>query len=345
MSDLKLKYAVKEIIDKEIWNKALSQFSDANVYQSWNYSKYAQNEKVVKHMAFYEDNDIIGLAAVRIRTAPIVKRGIAYLLRGPVWQKINNETSKDVLYKILDLLKYEFVIKRKLLLRVKPHIFSDVNPQIDSFEGQGFKRVKTVPPYKSLVLYLDGDIEKIRQSFKPRWRNYLNQAEKNDIKILSGSSSELFKTFIQLYGQMHERKKFKEYVSVNGMHKMNTNLDKEFKLQIFIAVKDDQPVSGLVGTTMGNTAIYLLGASNKKGMGIRSSYLLQWEMIKWAKFMNCKRYDLGGIDPELNPGVYKFKEGISKQEISGIGTYETYNSSFTKMIVRIGEYIQRVKYP
>ena len=198
--------------------------------------------------------------------------------------------------------------------------------------------------YKSLVLYLDEDIEQIRKNFKPRWRNYLSQAEKNGIRVVSSRDSELFRAFLSLYKQMHNRKQFKEFVDVNGMYKMNENLDEEFKLQIFIAYKDDEPVSGLVGATIGDTSIYLLGASNKKGLKLRGSYLLQWEMIKWSKQMNCHRYDLGGIDPEHNPGVYKFKLGISKQEITGIGTYETFNSRLTKLIVSLGEFIKRIHF-
>ncbi len=337
-------YILKEITEKEIWNGYLTQFEDANIYQCWNFSRYAQNEKLVRHMAFFNNEELIGLAAVRIRTAPIVKRGIAYILRGPIWQKIDQQSADDVLYKLLELLKQEFVIKRKLLVRIKPQIFSDVNPKIESFKEHGYELVKSVPVYKSLVLYLDEDLEEIKRHFKPRWRNYLNQAEKNDIKVVSGSDSKFFETFISLYEKMHERKKFKEYVDVNGMYKMNRNLDKEFKLQIFIAYNDDKPVSGLVGTTIGDTSIYLLGASNKTGMEIRSSYLLQWEMIKWSKIMNCSRYDLGGIDPKLNPGVYRFKLGISKKEITGIGTFESFNSRLTKLIVSFGEFLKKVKF-
>jgi lipid II:glycine glycyltransferase (peptidoglycan interpeptide bridge formation enzyme) len=345
MTDTEIKYSLQEISQEETWNKALLQFKDANIYQSWNFSRYAQNEKIIQHLAFYKNAELIGLAAVRVRKAPLVKRGIVYILNGPIWQKKNINTPETVLYKILDLLKHEFVIKHKFLLRIKPYVFSDINPQIHSFEKQGFKKIQRIPVYKSLVLYLDNDIDQIRQSFRPRWRNHLNQAEKNKLKIVSGSDSELYEIFIQLYEQMHEIKKFKEFVSVKGMYKVNKNLSNEFKLQIFIAFKDDKPVSGLVGTTIGNTSIYLLGASNKKGREVNSSYLLQWEMIKWSKIMNCCRYDLGGINRVINPGVYQFKKGISKQEIFGIGTFETYNSKITKLIVNLGEFIQRVNFP
>ena len=60
--------------------------------------------------------------------------------------------------------------------------------------------------------------------------------------------------------------------------------------------------------------------------------------------MNCSRYDLGGIDPGNNPGVYRFKQGISKQEITGIGTYESFNSRLTKMVVSFGEFLKKVHF-
>lgn len=123
---------------------------------------------------------------------------------------------------------------------------------------------------------------------------------------------------------------------------MNNALNEGFKLKIFIVYKDNEPISGLVGTALGDTSIYLLGASNEAGMKLRSSYLLQWEMIKWSKQMGCCRYDLGGINPVKNPGVYHFKKGISHHEISGIGTYETYNSKISKTMVTIGEFIKRL---
>ena len=33
-------------------------------------------------------------------------------------------------------------------------------------------------------------------------------------------------------------------------------------------------------------------------------------------------YDLGGIDPEENPGVYKFKRGLNGKEVRAAGPHE-----------------------
>ena len=133
------------------------------------------------------------------------------------------------------------------------------------------------------------------------------------------------------------RKDFKEYVNPTNFGRLNNTLDESFKLIIFIAEKDDQPVAGLVGTAIGRTGIYLLGATNDLGLELKASYLLHWAMIKYMKEKKCLRYDLGGINKNRNPGGYKFKTGISKIEISDIGTFDYSKSFISKALLYIGQ--------
>ena len=232
-------------------------------------------------------------------------------------------------------------MKQKLLLRIKPYIFSDKISNFDFIENLGFERVEKIRQYQTLVLYLDKDLDEIRKSFKQKWRNCLNQSERNDLKIRGGNDQELYNIFLEIYNQMISRKKFKEYVSPSRMGKMNEALDDEYKMKIFIVYKDEKPIGSIVGSAMGNTGIYLLGASNEIGMKYKGSYLLQWEMIKWLKKIGVQRYDLGGINLDDNPGVYHFKSGITNQEIFGMGTYQTFSSGLSKGIVSFGEFIKR----
>ena len=66
---------------------------------------------------------------------------------------------------------------------------------------------------------------------------------------------------------------------------------------------------------MGDSAIYLLGATSDDGLNAKGSYLLQWTLIQWLKENGVRWYDLGGIDPEGNPGVYYFKRGFSGADV------------------------------
>ena len=142
---------------------------------------------------------------------------------------------------IFDALRKEFVVNQKLLLRIKPYIFSDKISNFDFIENIGFKRVEKVRQYQTLVLYLDKDLDEIRKSFKQKWRNCLNQSERNGLEIREGNDQQLYKDFLEIYNQMMARKKFKEYVNPYKMGKMNEELDDEYKLKIFIAYKDKLP--------------------------------------------------------------------------------------------------------
>ena len=332
---------IKEISDKTFWYSSLGEFEDANIYQTWNFAALTQNEKVVKHLAIYADQNLIGLVLVRIRTAPILHRGIAYIFNGPVWQKKNQENSIEILSDIFVALRQRFVVNQKHLLRINPYIFSDKISNFDFIENIKFKRVEKIRQYQTLVLYLDKDLDEIRKNFKQKWRNCLNRSERNGLEIIEGNDPELYKDFLNIYNQMIMRKKFKEFVNPYRMGKMNEELDEEYKLNTFIAYKDKLPVAGIIGSAIGNTGIYLLGASNEIGMKNKGSYLLQWEMIKWLMQRGCKRYDLGGINLDDNPGVYHFKSGITNQEVLGMGTYESYNGWLSKRIVSFGEFIKR----
>ena len=171
---------------------------DANIYQTWNFAALVQNEKIVKHLAIYANQNLIGLVQVRIRTAPILNRGMAYIFNGPVWQKKNQENSIEILSDIFSALRQKFVVNQKLLLRINPYIFSDKISNFDFIENIKFKRVENIRQHQTLVLYLDKDLDEIRKSFKQKWRNCLNQSERNGLEIIEGNDQELYKDFLNL---------------------------------------------------------------------------------------------------------------------------------------------------
>lgn len=86
-------------------------------------------------------------------------------------------------------------------------------------------------------------------------------------------------------------------------------------------------ISGAILTTFGNKAEYLYGASDNVYRNLMPNYLLQWEMIKWAKDHNCDLYDFGGISGDLSPehplyGLYRFKKGFNGEFIEFVGEFD-----------------------
>jgi len=334
-----LNYTIKEITDKKTWGAALLNFNDANIYHTWNYALIVQNEKRVKHLAIYDTDIIVGLAQVRYRTDPITKHGIAYIFAGPLWQKKGVPDDYNILSSIFQSLRNELVVKQKYLLRIKPFLFTDQIPDIDFIKNLGFKRTVNPNPYHSIVVYLNKELSDLRKGFKDRWIRYLKKAEKNNLRIVEGTDTELFKIVLSLYEEMHNRKKFKAYVNVHGFAKLQEELSDEFKLKLFVIYKDETPITASITSAIGNTGIGLIGASNELGKKHYGAYLCYWEEIKWLKEKGCLRYDLGGINPEENPNGFYFKSGISEHEIFRVGLFEACESILSKIVVKTADFL------
>jgi lipid II:glycine glycyltransferase (peptidoglycan interpeptide bridge formation enzyme) len=101
-------------------------------------------------------------------------------------------------------------------------------------------------------------------------------------------------------------------------------------MSVHLALHEGELVAGNVSGLTGNTAVYLLGASNSEGRKLRASYLLQWAVIEHAKSLGKFYYDLGGIDEHANPNVYRFKRGLKGRYVLENGCYESGARTFTK---------------
>jgi len=144
-----------------------------------------------------------------------------------------------------------------------------------------------------------------------------------------------------MYKQMRERKAFESTADVEEFGRLQEDLPEAHRMRILICEQDGVPMAGLVASSMGDSAIYLLGATSDDGLNAKGAYLLQWTLIQWLKENGFKRYDLGGIDPQRNPGVYHFKSGLSGADVSQLTPLVACNSLVSSAIVRASLAAQR----
>lgn len=111
-------------------------------------------------------------------------------------------------------------------------------------------------------------------------------------------------------------------------------------MKIMLCRSDEGICVGLISSAIGRMAIYLFGATSTAGMKSRGSYLLQWKFIEWLKLNLVPRYDLNGINPETNPGTYKFKSdlaGDKGRDVHFLGRFESCESVVSFACVSVGE--------
>ena len=324
-------------ISRTKWKKILLQFDDANLYQTIEYGMNSPGGKNLCHFVMRRGNKIIGAAQVRIVKIPFFKGGIAYIYWGPLWQRSKETPDLKILYSVLNALYEEFVLKGKYLLRIIPNILENQINNIEPLLGAtNHNYKKSAKGERTIVLDLAPSLEELPKNFRRNWRGHLNRAEKNNLKIVHGNDSRLYNIFQKMYLEMHARKKFSDTQDVANFGRIQDELSPEFKMQVFICYSGNQPVAGAVGTAIRDTGIYLLGATTTSGLKLQGSYLIQWHMLNWLKEKGCRWYDLGGIDPDTNPGVFHFKQGMGGKDVHYLGQFEACHSWISWAFTRIG---------
>jgi lipid II:glycine glycyltransferase (peptidoglycan interpeptide bridge formation enzyme) len=269
--------------------------------------------------------------------------GIAYVSGGPLVRATNHGVAGSRLATVLDALVREYVDRRRLVLRVAPAIGDAAwnGEQERRFLAAGFSASKHVRGYSTVIVDIARPLGEVRASFHKKWRYHLGRAEKAGIAVVQGTDPAFFEDFRPLFDEVVTRKSFAVDLDAGFYAELQSAVPDGERLHLAIASIDDQPVAGVAASFLGDTAVYLLGASNQPGREANASYLLQWKTIEAAAARDLAWYDLGGIDPGGNPGVYRFKARMGGAELSAPGPYEIAPSRLRAAAIRTAERVVR----
>ena len=327
------------------WSRLLDLFDDANLYQTWSYGAVRWGRKNLSHLVLRRNGEIVGMAQLRIIRPARLNFGVAYLRWGPLCQQRGQELDPEVVRYIARALQEQYVYKRRLLLQILPNaLVGTLRGTLFQSAFSGFTQEPLTPAnlYRTLVLNLALPIEQLRRNLDPKWRNKLTQSEKKGLQVVAGSGTDEYRTFCRMYVQMRERKSFGTTVDIEEFKRIQEDLPENHRMRILICEQHGVPVAGLVASAMGDSAIYLLGATSNDGLNAKGAYLLQWTLIQWLQENGFKWYELGGVDPEGNPGVYSFKRGLSGADVSQLTPLVACNSFVSSVLVRASLAAKRV---
>ena len=323
------------------WYDILGKFDDANIYQTWAYGEVRYSRKGTSHIILKKNELIVAAAQVRLMRLPALAAGIAYVFWGPMWQLKNGPLDQDVYMQMLRAMVNEYSCKRRYVLRINPMIYGgDAGLLASRMKQEGFSQVTGRQPSRTLIKDLRTTKEELRKGLAQKWRNALNKAEKTNLQVIEGTEEKLIEDFILIYRDLVERKKFVEPNDINEFKQMQTKLPEKYKMKIMLCYQDGALAAGSIYSAMGNSGLYLFGATNDAGMKNNGSHLMQWKFIEWLKDNNYLFYDLNGINPETNPGTYKYKEGLNGkhgQDVYFMGQYQICDSALSRLLVDIGE--------
>jgi hypothetical protein len=326
-----------EGIAKEEWVSHLIGFRDASLYQSWEYAEvhwaYCQRE----HRVFRKDGGVIGLAQVIILNLPLIC--IAYIPWGPVWKRRDIPEDPSLFAQAVSLLKEEYVLHRKMVLRIRPNGFEELDGSLNHALAQaGFVRTKADPggTTRTILVDLDCPEAELRRRLSKKWRNSLGFSEKQPLTIRESHDENSLLALKPHYDALRQKKNFSG-TDLDELAIIQSKLGPEQRMRIILCEYDGRLIAGSVCSGLGETALGLLGITSDLGRETRAYYLLQWDEILWAMRNSHPTYDLNGINPLTNPTVYHFKAGLKGREVTFLGVYDCYPGKLSPWVVRLSD--------
>jgi hypothetical protein len=333
-------------VNKSEWTDLLLQFDDASIYQTWEYGSVFFGEKNISHFILKRDTIPVAITQVRIYSFPLKIGGLAYIRWGPLWKLKNSEYDVHIFKNCINALHKEYVIKRKLALKIFPRIYNQdtIAQEICTvFKEESFTHI--VHNSGTMLYPLHFSIEKLRKGLDRRWRQNLIKSEANNLNFQIGTEETLFNNAFIIYKQLLERKKFEPFIDIKQFFQLQNVLPEIYKLKVLICFNNQEKIAFILWSDIGDCAVALFAGTSRKALNTYASFFSWWKLIEFLKEKGLKYFDLGGINPQRNPGSYQFKAGICKnigKEVSYIGEFNASDDFISALFMNIIQFGKKV---
>lgn len=312
--------------DRESWDRFVLSHPAGSLLQSWIWGEFQSTlgNKVWRLQVENDGQVIAQMLVIKLNLG--FGKSLLYAPRDLLFNKLTpahqqHEASKVLIEKIRTIAAMESAI----LFRIEPPIFADDATALAIYKSFGFiPSKKNIQPKRNAILDITRNEENILATMKPKTRYNIKVADKHGIKVVVSNNQGDIAIFNRLNHETSSRNNFKSY-SDSYYQKQLEVLGKDNTLSLLIAYDGATPLAVILVSFSGKSAVYLHGASSRRGSEKMASYALQWEAIKLAKSKGCVDYDFGGVVDEHHPnwfGITRFKEGFGTKFIEYIGALE-----------------------
>ncbi|HHV64433.1 MAG TPA: aminoacyltransferase [Peptococcaceae bacterium] len=329
--------------DKIIFNTFIERHTKGHAMQLWEWGevKYRTGWQPWR-LVLEEKGEIVAAATILERKLPLFGTPIFYCPRGPVVDMADKEKFQAVLKEIKALAKR----RRAILLKIDPDIPKTAEYLRDFLVSTGFKQVdkgqnfEGVQPKFVFRLDISPDEDTLLANMHQKTRYNIRLAMKKGVKIRLGTREDL-PEFYRVLQETCARDNFlvRAYSYFEDLYDIMVPPGYG---QLFIAEYEGKIIAGTFAFLTGSKTWYIYGASSNSHRNVMPNYLIQWEMIRWAKAHGCTLYDFRGVSGDLsenNPlyGLYKFKKGFNGDFVEFIGEWDYVYRPFMYTIWQLAE--------
>ncbi len=296
------------------WNSTLLRFDDANIYQS---AKWGLHRKQfgwsVTQLAHHSDGVITTMAQVLQKNiSPLVMK--CWIPGGPVGDLTFCDNS------LISLLKSNYSTP---VLYIRMSAMTQYSDAIaSSLHSYGWRKpTGTLNSGKTLLYDIDPNLVERRDKLSKNWLRNLSRSEQRELLVSEWTNP----TAAQIASLTDEMSRYKGLRnSKQKIAEVTDSLLKTFGSDILLVrcTNSQGELLALRGVIkLGDKAFDMFAATSPAGRKEYASNLCFWKLIELCARDGITHYDLSGVDPERNQGVYNFKKGIGAIDFTYLGEW------------------------
>lgn len=301
----------------------------------------AKWDKLAEHplqsLAWGEFRKAMGIDIVRLHDwqltfhkIPFTNFTVGYFPKGPA-------PTQEMIKELIALGRE----KNAIYIQLEPNVMVN-SPYLPIFQSSNL-RPSHHPLFTKYTFVLDitKSEDELLKSFHPKTRYNIKIAQKHGVAIKEDNSPNAFNEYLKLTAETTNRQGF--YAHTENYHrKMWEIMSQAGIAHLFTATYQGQTLAAWIMFVWKDTIYYPYGASSREHREVMAPNLLLWEIIRWAKKKNLKKFDLWGAlgpptagGPDTNDpwyGFHRFKEGYNPQLVEFIGSYDLIINPFLYQI-------------
>jgi hypothetical protein len=272
-----------DTIDEAGWHALLDRFADASLYQAWAWKSAAALPGRSSRLVVRRDGEVVAAAQARVVRLPLLPLGVAYVRWGPMWRLRGRRPEPAVLAAALRALRDEYTLRRGLSLRVLPYLFDD-EPALAPWRcDTGFVRRSDEIPQRTLLMPIDVPLAMLRARMDQKWRNGLNRAERHALHSRRARTTRCSCASARSTARCTRARVFVRCPTRTRCARCSRACPSATARACSSRARWGSLAAGVVCSQIGESGLYLHGATSNAGMQTQASYLLQWRVLQWLQ--------------------------------------------------------------